>query len=149
MNNLRIIDLSYPLTSEMLVYPGTERPSFQWIGRVNSEGYNLTRMTMLVHTGTHVDAPLHFVDQVKAIDEMPLKCFFGRCKLYHFSEQPNNQEINLQTVRESGFDLDEGDIFVMSTGIEVLADAHDYNFYYPYPISISKAHRIPDFHSLQ
>ncbi len=133
MSNPRIIDLSYPLTSEMLVYPGTERPTFQWIGRANSEGYNLTRMTMLVHTGTHVDAPLHFVDGVKAIDEIPLGSFMGQCKLYHFSEQPNNQEINLQTVQESGFDLDEGDIFVMSTGIEVLADTHDYNFLYPFP----------------
>ena len=63
MSNHRIVDLTYTVSSEMLVYPGTERPTFQWIGRVNSEGYNLTRMTMLVHTGTHVDAPKHFLDQ--------------------------------------------------------------------------------------
>lgn len=133
MSHPRIIDLSYPITSDMLVYPGTERPSFQWIGRVNSEGYNLTRMTMLVHTGTHVDAPMHFVDGVKAIDEMPLESFFGPCKLFRCLDQPNGQEIDLQTIQRSGFDLDEGDIFILSTGIANYADTRDYNYLYPYP----------------
>lgn len=130
---LRMIDLSYPLASEMLVYPGTERPSFQWIGRVNSEGYNLTRMTMLVHTGTHVDAPLHFVDQVQAIDELPLDRFFGPAKLFRCSDRPNGQEVTLQDVLRSGFQIEPGDIFVLATGIEALAETRDYNYLYPYP----------------
>jgi arylformamidase len=133
MSNLRIIDLTYPVTSEMLVYPGTERPSFQWTGRVNSEGYNLTRMTMLVHTGTHIDAPMHFLDKVKPIDEVPLNRFMGPCKMFRFPEKPDNQEINLETVRKSGFELDEGDIFLLSTGIAEYAETRDYNYIYPHP----------------
>jgi arylformamidase len=133
MSNLRIVDLSYPVTSEMLVYPGTERPTFQWIGRVNSEGYNLTRMTMLVHTGTHIDAPMHFLDKVKSIDEVPLDSFIGPCKMFRYPIKPNNQEIDLETVHKMGFVLDEGDIFLLSTGIAEYADTRDYNFLYPYP----------------
>jgi arylformamidase len=133
MSNPRIVDLSYPVTSDMLVYPGTERPSFQWIGRVNSEGYNLTRMTMLVHTGTHVDAPMHFVDGVKAIDEVPVENFFGAAKMFRSQDQPNGQEIDLPTVQRNGFDLEEGDIFVLSTGIANFANTKSYNYLYPYP----------------
>lgn len=133
MNKPRIIDLSYPVTSEMLVYPGTERPSFQWVGRVNSEGYNLTRMTMQVHTGTHVDSPNHFLEGKEWIDEVGLDRFYGLAKLFRFTQKPNSQEITLNDVLESGFVMDEGDIFVFATGIEIYAETQNYNFLYPYP----------------
>jgi arylformamidase len=133
MSGLKIVDLSYNISSDMLVYPATERPSFQWIGRANSEGYNLTRMTMLVHTGTHVDAPKHFLDNVPCIDEIPLDRFFGNCRMFRFSKNPAGQEISLEEVLASGFDLEEGEIFVMSTGIEKCADTSEYNFQYPHP----------------
>jgi len=133
MSTTRIVDLSYTVSSEMLVYPNTERPSFRWAGRVNSEGYNLTRMTMIVHTGTHADAPLHFLDGVPAIDEIPLERFFGKCRLFRFAPAPAGQAISLADVRASGFDLDEGDIFVLATGIEKLAERREYNLLFPYP----------------
>jgi arylformamidase len=133
MNNKRIVDLSYPVSSDMLIYPGTERPSFQWLGRANSEGYNLTKMTMLVHTGTHVDAPLHFLDNVPSIDEIPVDVLFGSAKLYRFPDPPTGQEISLEFVIASGIQIDEGDIFVMATGIENYAEQREYNYQFPYP----------------
>lgn len=133
MSGPRIVDLSYTISSDMLVYPRTERPSFQWIGRVNSEGYNLTRITMLVHTGTHVDAPRHFLDGVPCIDEISPERFFGTCRLFRCAGAPSSREITLEEVRSSGFDLQEGDIFVLSTGIEALAEKKEYNTLYPFP----------------
>jgi len=133
VNRPRIIDLSYPITSDMLVYPGTERPSFQWVGRVNSEGYNLTRMTMLVHTGTHVDSPGHFLEESQWIDEMSLDRFYGPAKLFRLNKKPDNQEVSLKDVIQSGFQMDEEDIFVFATGIEIYANTRDYNYLYPYP----------------
>ena len=133
MSGPRIVDLSYAVSSEMLVYPRNERPSYQWIGRVNSEGYNLTRMTMLVHTGTHVDAPKHFLDNVPCIDEIGLGRFFGTCRLFRCGDVPSSREITLAEVQSSGFDLREGDIFVLATGIEALAEKKEYNTLYPFP----------------
>lgn len=133
MNGPRIVDLSYPVSSDMLIYPGTERPTFQWLGRVNSEGYNLTKMTMLVHTGSHVDAPMHFLDNAQSIDEIPLDAFFGVCRLYRCPHPPAGQVITLSEAIESGFQLNEGDIFVLSTGIEKYAEKREYNYLYPYP----------------
>jgi arylformamidase len=133
MSGPRIIDLSYTISSGMLVYPHTERPSFRWVGRVNSEGYNLTRITMLVHTGTHVDASKHFLDDVPCIDELALDSFFGACRLFRSSKQPSGQAITLAEVRSRGFDLEEGGIFVLATGIEAFAEKREYNTLYPYP----------------
>ena len=133
MRGSRIIDLSYTISSDMLVYPDTERPSFQWIRRVNSEGVNLTRVTMLVHTGTHVDAPKHFFDNVPCIDEIALDSFFGTCRLFRYNKKLTGQEITLEEVQCSGFDLNQGDIFLLATGIEAFAEKREYNYLYPFP----------------
>jgi len=133
MSRSRIIDLSYTISNDMLVYPDTEQPSFQWIKRVNSEGVNLTRITMLVHTGTHVDAPKHFLDNVPCIEEISLDSFFGPCKLFRYSNKPANQEITLEEVQRSGFNLNQEDIFLLATGIEAFAETREYNYLYPFP----------------
>jgi kynurenine formamidase len=133
MRVFRIIDLSYTISNDMLVYPDTEQPSLQWIRRVNSEGVNLTRITMLVHTGTHVDAPKHFLDGVPCIDEIALDSFFGPCKLFKYSKKPTGQEITLEEVQRLGFNLEQGDIFLMATGIGAYAETREYNLLYPVP----------------
>jgi arylformamidase len=133
MKDIKIIDLSYTIQSDMLVYPGNERPVFQWLGRVNSEGYNLTRLTMNVHTGTHVDAPKHFLDEVTCIDEIPLEQLFGKACIFKYQKEPNGEEITLKEIESSGFELREGHIFVMETGIEKYAETRQYNEIFPVP----------------
>ena len=133
MNEVRIIDLSYTLTSDMLVYPGVERPIFQWIKRANSENANVTKMTMIAHTGTHVDAPKHFLDNVPCIDEVPLNNLFGTAKLFRYTQELHGQEITLEDVRSTGFDLDDNMIFVLETGIQRYEESRQYNERYPFP----------------
>lgn len=128
-----IIDLTYPVRSEMLVWPGGERPVFEWKCRANSEVCNLTRMSMSAHTGTHVDAPLHFKEDGMPLDELPLSHFFSRARMCRVEEEPNGQEISLDSVLKTGFSLDGAGIFVLATGIERFAETHDYNFKFPVP----------------
>lgn len=128
-----IIDLTYTVSSDMLVYPGAERPVFQWTRRANTDKVNATKMTIPTHTGTHVDAPKHFYDPVPCIDEIPLTRLFGTAKLFRNSKGLNGQEITLKDVQSTGFDLEEGMIFVFHTGIEAHADTKDYNALFPTP----------------
>jgi arylformamidase len=133
MKNPRIIDLNYTLQSDMLVYPGAERPVMQWLGRANSEGYNLTRLSMVVHTGTHADAPKHFVDDGLCIDEVPLERFFGKACIFKYNKKLSGQEIAFDEVMSPGFELKEDHIFVLETGIEKYAETRQYNEIYPFP----------------
>ena len=133
MNEPKIIDLSHTLSSDMLVYPGTERPVFQWLGRANSEGFNLTRFTMLTHTGTHIDAPKHFLDDVACVDEIPLQRLFGRANIFRYKKEPEGQEITLDDIVSSEFQLEEDQIFILATGIEKFAETKRYNEKYPFP----------------
>ena len=118
----------------MLLYPGVERPVFQWMKRANSENANVTKMTIITHTGTHVDAPKHFLDEVPCIDEVPLSKLFGAAKLFRYTQELHGQEITLEDVRWStGFDLDDNMIFVLETGIQRYAETRQYNERYPSP----------------
>jgi arylformamidase len=133
MSEARIVDLSYPVRSDMVVFPGMRRPVFRWLLRVNSEGANLTRFEMTAHTGTHVDAPMHFLDGVPGIDEVALRRLFGPARMYRSPREPQGQEIGLQEVLASGFRLEEDCIFVLATGIERYAGSGEYNRRFPNP----------------
>lgn len=41
--------------------------------------YNLSAVSMSVHCGTHIDAPLHFYEEGSSIDNLRLNTFYGKC----------------------------------------------------------------------
>lgn len=43
------------------------------------EEYNLSDITMCLHTGAHIDAPLHFVEDGESVDGLSLDKFIGKC----------------------------------------------------------------------
>lgn len=60
------------------VYPDDPRPERKVIKSMEEgELYNLTAFSMCAHNGTHIDAPLHFIDGGKSVDEVPLEQFTG------------------------------------------------------------------------
>ncbi|HCG63736.1 MAG TPA: hypothetical protein DEZ27_08070 [Sphaerochaeta sp.] len=131
--NRTIIDLSYELTDTMLVYPKNRRPVMEWLGRDNSEGYNLTYLQMIVHTGTHVDSPLHFIGDGETIDAIPLDRLYGKTRLFSFKNPPKSQEIKIADIMDDPDKLEESSIFVLRTGIEDFAEQSSYNYLYPVP----------------
>jgi len=128
-----IIDLSYPLKPEMLVWPNSDRPVYEWKSRINSEGWNETYIRMSVHTGTHVDAPLHLNQEGKPLEDVQLDNFWGNARLFRMEDVPNDQDITLEMLQNSGFCLKSAEIFIMQTGIERFVETQDYNYRYPVP----------------
>jgi arylformamidase len=74
------IDVSLPLTANLPTWPGD--PPFQ-LRRVQSiaagDAANVSELSCVVHTGTHVDAPLHFIDGAAAVESLPLDALMGPC----------------------------------------------------------------------
>ena len=73
----------YDISQEVLsckVYPGDPAPLIKEESRM-SEGalYNLTSFSMCAHNGTHVDAPFHFINEGKTVEQIPLDFFVGDC----------------------------------------------------------------------
>ena len=60
------------------VYPGDPKPEKKVLKSMkNGELYNLTAFSMCAHNGTHIDAPFHFIEDGKTIDEICLESFVG------------------------------------------------------------------------
>jgi arylformamidase len=74
----RVIDLTHPLTTDMPCYPGTEPPTITEAFTVADHGYAELRLTMLTHTGTHIDAPAHMLPAGRTLDDYPAGWFVGR-----------------------------------------------------------------------
>jgi arylformamidase len=75
---MKIIDVTRPINSNMTVWPGDESVLLERASSISSENRtNVSRIHMGVHTGTHVDAPLHFIDQGKSVDKLDIRLFTG------------------------------------------------------------------------
>ena len=75
--------LLYDISREILsaeVYPGDPEPKTRILSSLNDGArYNLSEVTLCTHTGTHIDAPLHFDDEGEDIASMRISRFFGKC----------------------------------------------------------------------
>lgn len=60
------------------MWQGDPAPIKETLNSINDgDLYNLTAFSMCTHNGTHVDAPFHFLNDGKKIDELPLEKFIG------------------------------------------------------------------------
>lgn len=76
---MKIIDISRELFSTP-VYPGDPVPQRDLIRRMSmGDVCNLTGFYTGCHSATHMDAPRHFIDDGKTIDQMDLSLFVGQC----------------------------------------------------------------------
>ena len=70
---MKIIDLTLTVSDEIPTFPGSPQPSFIPWENVKEDGYNLELLFLSTHTGTHMDAPHHFLEKGAKIHEISLK----------------------------------------------------------------------------
>ncbi|HEX6479018.1 MAG TPA: cyclase family protein [Ktedonobacteraceae bacterium] len=81
------IDVSVPLRSGMVHWPDNPPVLIERaldMGR--GDAANVSKLSMGVHTGTHMDAPIHFFPAGKGIDSMPLTAAIGRARVIEISD---------------------------------------------------------------
>ena len=76
---VKIIDISREVLS-CPVYPGDPVATLERVKNIDVDcQYNLSKIDMCLHNGTHMDAPLHFLPDGGDITEIPHEVFFGPC----------------------------------------------------------------------
>ncbi len=100
--SLRWIDVTTPLHSGMVAWPGDPPVSivpFKQIERGDSS--NVTRLSMGAHTGTHMDAPLHFFTGARGLDTMPLEATIGPARVIGIRDRESIKvgELSRQRIR--------------------------------------------------
>jgi arylformamidase len=83
----KIIDVSMEVYSGMMVWPGDEGVELSRTQKIEEGAHaNLSRIACGVHTGTHVDAPFHFIPSGKTIEQLPLEILAGPAWVAAFPE---------------------------------------------------------------
>jgi arylformamidase len=76
----RVIDISVPNGPGQHVYPGDPVPQIEAVRRIaDGDPCNLSLLHMGSHTGTHVDAPYHFLKDGPRLGQVPLDRMVGAC----------------------------------------------------------------------
>lgn len=75
---MKIHDISLPIHPAMLVWPGDCQPRFPRTGDLaQGNESTVTAITFSAHTGTHVDAPNHFIAGAPGVDSLDLSVLVG------------------------------------------------------------------------
>lgn len=105
----KFYDISLTLSEKLPVWPGDKaveilQTSFMGKG----DDCNVSLFSMSMHAGTHIDAPLHFINAGKSTEDMDLDRFIGKAKVFELDVQA---DIELEHV--SGLDICAGDIVLL------------------------------------
>ena len=92
---MMIYDISQEVFS-CKVFPGDPSPEAERMLSIEKgDVCNLTKISMCAHNGTHVDAPYHFLDEGRTLDQIPLEAFVGDCFVVH-----HEGDVNAENARE-------------------------------------------------
>lgn len=108
------------------VYDGDPETRAERIKSIeNGDGYNLTEISMSVHSGTHIDAPLHFYDEGSSIDNIRLNTFFGKCTVISVSGILTGEDMErlLPYCKRRVLFHGEGKTFISHSAAIVLAES--------------------------
>jgi arylformamidase len=111
----QIIDLTIP------VYHGMGRlglnANFETCVTFAEKGWQGTTFSMFAHLGTHVDAPVHFVEGSYGIDKVPLDRIIGPAVVLDFSHKKEKEAITAEEVQEyeNKLKIKEGEIVIFRT----------------------------------
>lgn len=75
-------DITMELKNSMAVYEGDPRFKMDNIYTTREHGYNVSRLNLGTHTGTHIDAPRHFFEDGTAVDSIPIEKLIGMAKVF-------------------------------------------------------------------
>ena len=108
-------------------YPGHPVPTRQLLKDMHAnDRYTLSTLSMCVHNGTHVDAPNHFIQDGKSIDQMPLEAFVGKACVIEHQGPISAQDASDILQKANGIRrlLLKGDVVVTLEAAEVFASSN-------------------------
>jgi len=105
------IDISLTIKTGRIVWPGDPEVVVSKLMQIkNGDICNTSFLKCPVHVGTHIDAPLHFIDGGDGIETLPLSSLAGKARVIEIN---NKKEIPFSEIKDSG--IKEGDIVLFKT----------------------------------
>lgn len=113
---LRLVDLSFDITDRAPTFPTDPKTAVIEHLRIGDLGYNMTQLLLSTHTGTHLDAPFHFLDDGLPVDRIDLRRGFGPARVLDFSGKGPGEEISVAELQLHGEVIGPGSRLIFRTG---------------------------------
>lgn len=105
------IDISIPFRNGMVHWPSDQAPRIERIMDVDrGDKVTMSELQVISHTGTHLDAPLHFVPKGGTIDEMPLETMIGPARVIEIKD---TESVKLEEL--APYDVQPGERILFKT----------------------------------
>jgi len=128
-----VYDISVSLGEESIDYPGTTPYSREVVmKKEDGEAYNISKLVMSTHSGTHVDTPLHYIDGGKNLDEFPIERWILPAHVVDVNDKEAVRPSELE-----GLSIKPGDALLFKTDNSIsgrsASGIFSYNFVYISP----------------
>jgi kynurenine formamidase len=124
---MQYIDLTHTFTDSMPVYPGDAHPKLERIADFEGQGFVDHKLSAAMHVGTHMDAPLHMIENGEFVSDIELSRFFGKGKLV----DARKQKVIIDESVLAGVRPQAGDMVLVYTGWSKYFHHADYYKDYP------------------
>ncbi len=119
------VDLTWPLSTTVPRISSFPAPRITRVASIPANPLNVTRLSMIVHVGTHVDSPRHFFQDGPALEDVPLARLMGPGVVWRM-DQPLYGTIEPADLERMRPELEPGDILVLDTGVAAFVGTPDY-----------------------
>ena len=110
-NEGKWIDVSVPIRNEMVVYPGDPPVSLTRVRDADKGDHaTVSVLAFSIHSGTHMDAPLHFFPSAMSIDKVPLSLLIGKARIIDIEDEESIKREDLMR-----YSINEGDRILFKT----------------------------------
>lgn len=111
-NKITAYEISMPISPAMPSYPGDPETKFEIAATIARDGYNVAKITLGTHCGTHIDAPRHFDDAGAPIDALPIERFITHCVVIEIRDE---KAITVEELKENADKLKKGISVIFKT----------------------------------
>jgi kynurenine formamidase len=112
----RIVDLTHPFGLDANVPAGVSGPRLERLRTVAKDGRNSSRIDLAAHTGTHLDAPWHTIDNGLDIEGIGMDRLIGPAVVWSFPMGDEGRAIGGDDLARATPSLERGDAVLISTG---------------------------------
>ena len=115
---MNIIDLTLTISEKIPTFPGSPKPHFIEWETIPNDGYNLELLFLSTHTGTHIDAPFHFVKNGKKIHEITPERLVNEAVLIRVGKNSNRSisKTDIQNFEQKNGKIGNGSTVIFHTG---------------------------------
>lgn len=95
-------DVTVPISNAMITWPSDPAVSITGTSLISRGDFcNLSELKIGSHCGTHIDAPSHFLENGRTIDQLALENLIGEATVFEFK---NKENIDVSDIKQLRFD---------------------------------------------